>query len=137
MSVQIEVLIMGLLILVFLGFILKLLVNLKKDLDSSECDWLRDWDIEQTEKESESLSTANKIKTKSDLVLHPNHYTDNGIECIDYIKERLTWEEFRGYLKGNVIKYLHRERFKGGSQDIEKATVYLGWLNDLVSNKGK
>lgn len=67
-----------------------------------------------------------------DPVNHPNHYTDGGIECIEYIKQRLTGEEYRGYLKGNVIKYLHREKNKGGNQDIKKATVYMNWLNEEV-----
>lgn len=62
---------------------------------------------------------------------HPNHYNHCKIECIDYIQEVLTEEEYRGFLKGNVIKYLHRERFKGGSMDIGKAKVYLDWLDNL------
>ena len=31
-----------------------------------------------------------------DSVAHPGHYTDGKIECIEYIKDKLTDEEFRG-----------------------------------------
>lgn len=58
----------------------------------------------------------------------PTRYTHGGIECIDAISAALTEDEFRGYLKGNIIKYVWRERFKGGSDDIRKAMDYAGWL---------
>jgi hypothetical protein len=37
---------------------------------------------------------------------------------------------YRGYLKGNVMKYLWRHERKGGAEDLRKAQVYLGWLID-------
>ncbi len=67
----------------------------------------------------------------SDNVNHPSHYKQGGIETIDFIKAKLTPEEYRGYLKGNVIKYLSRERHKGGAEDIAKADVYMDWLKEL------
>jgi hypothetical protein len=42
----------------------------------------------------------------TDLVNHPPHYTDGSIECIDAIEAQLTAEEYRGYLKGNIAKYV-------------------------------
>lgn len=60
-----------------------------------------------------------------DAVNHPSHYTSGSIECIDAIQAALTPEEFRGYLKGNIIKYTWRERHKGGSESMEKARWYL------------
>ena len=61
-----------------------------------------------------------------DPVNAPAHYTQGGIECIDAIKAMLTPEEFRGYLKGNAMKYQWRERHKGNSQqDLAKAAWYL------------
>ncbi len=64
----------------------------------------------------------------SDNVNHPAHYTQGKIECIDYIEDKLTAEEFRGYIKGNVIKYLTREKHKNGDEDIRKAAWYLNRL---------
>ena len=67
---------------------------------------------------------------KPDLVNHPPHYTAGGIECIEAIEAALTPEEFRGYLKGNAIKYVWRERMKGGKESAEKAVWYLNRLVD-------
>jgi hypothetical protein len=56
----------------------------------------------------------------------PPHYTAGGIETIDYIKAKLTPEEFIGYLKGNVIKYTSRAGRKDDIvQDLEKAQWYM------------
>lgn len=65
----------------------------------------------------------------SDPVNHPDHYTSSGIECIDAIRAALTPEEWRGYIKGNAIKYCWRERLKGGDQDLAKAAWYLTHLD--------
>ena len=48
-----------------------------------------------------------------DNVNHPGHYTAGGIEVIEFLKAKLTREEYRGFLKGNVIKYLSRAGLKG------------------------
>ena len=60
-----------------------------------------------------------------DPVNHPCHYTQGSIECIDAIRAALTDEEFRGFCKGNALKYLHRERHKGGDESLEKAMWYI------------
>jgi len=61
----------------------------------------------------------------TDNVNHPAHYTAGGIECIEAIQAALTTEEFRGYLKGNVMKYIWRERMKGGVESLAKGQWYL------------
>lgn len=66
-----------------------------------------------------------------DNVNHPSHYTDGGIECIEAIEAQLTPEEYRGYLKGNVAKYVWREKHKGGIQSLQKAQWYLTRLVDI------
>lgn len=68
---------------------------------------------------------------QEDLVNHPSHYTDGGIECIEAIEAQQTLEEFRGYLKGNIAKYLWRERHKGGTESLKKARWYLDRLIEL------
>ena len=60
-----------------------------------------------------------------DNVDRPIHYAAGSIECIDAIEAQLSAEEFRGYLKGNVIKYLWREKHKGGVESLKKANWYL------------
>lgn len=47
-----------------------------------------------------------------DPVNAPAHYVLGGIECIEYMKQVLTPEEYVGYLRGCVIKYQHRLRTK-------------------------
>jgi hypothetical protein len=60
-----------------------------------------------------------------DKVKHPKHYTSGKVECLDAIEAALTKEEFRGYCKGNALKYTWREGMKGGKEDLRKATFYL------------
>lgn len=62
---------------------------------------------------------------EKDNVNHPHHYTQGGIECIDAIKAALTDDEYRGYIKGNCIKYLWRERNKNGIEDLKKCRWYV------------
>jgi len=57
----------------------------------------------------------------------PSHYKGE-IECIEAIKASMSKQQFVGYLKGNVLKYLWRYDRKNGLEDLEKANVYLGWL---------
>jgi hypothetical protein len=67
-------------------------------------------------------------KVLEDTINYPTHYTDGGIECIEAIEAQLTKEEFRGYLKGNIAKYIWRERHKGGTESLKKARWYLDRL---------
>jgi hypothetical protein len=60
-----------------------------------------------------------------DTVNHPSHYTDGEIECIEAIEASLTADEYRGYLKGNIQKYVWRERLKGGTESLRKAQWYI------------
>lgn len=60
-----------------------------------------------------------------DAVSSPQHYKVGGFEAIDVIKAKLTPDEYRGYLKGNQLKYLMRANYKDHhDQDIEKSVWY-------------
>ena len=73
-----------------------------------------------------------------DTVNKPMHYALSGIECIEYIKERLTPEEFKGYCWGNLIKYQHRHNYKGKSvEDMEKAQYYLDRMLETMKEMHK
>lgn len=62
----------------------------------------------------------------SDLVNHPPHYTQGGIESIEYMKATMSPEAFQGFLEGSAKKYLHRYRYKGHAiQDLDKAVWYI------------
>lgn len=62
------------------------------------------------------------------------HY-EGSIEPIEYMFAQMTREEFVGFLRGNVIKYISRAPRKGGLEDYEKAKVYLDWLIDMYKRE--
>lgn len=68
----------------------------------------------------------------TDNVNKPEHYRQGKIECIDAIEAALTPEEFRGYCKGNALKYLWRERHKGGVESLYKAQWYIDHISNLI-----
>jgi hypothetical protein len=60
-------------------------------------------------------------KKPNDIVNHPPHYTDGGIEVIDFIEAKGL-----GYRLGNVVKYVSRAKLKGNLlEDLRKAEWYL------------
>ena len=70
-----------------------------------------------------------------DMVNSPAHYGSGSIECIEYIQDFLTTEEFIGYLRGNIAKYLHRFRYKNGIEDLRKAEWYLNRLSQTMGDE--
>ena len=63
---------------------------------------------------------------KPDPVNSPPHYTDGGIEAIDYIEAKLGPDGFRSYCVGNALKYISRAGKKGSAkEDLSKAIWYL------------
>lgn len=64
----------------------------------------------------------------TDTIFNPKHYMQGSHECIDEIKAMLSPEEFRGFLKGNVIKYRYRANLKNGKEDLAKADNYAYYL---------
>lgn len=64
-----------------------------------------------------------------DAVNTPSHYLHGGIETIEVIRMMLTPEEFRGYCKGNIIKYRERAVYKGNmEEDYAKALKYKEFM---------
>lgn len=70
---------------------------------------------------------------QDDVVNNPSHYNKGGMECIDYIEQQLSPEAFKGYLEGNMIKYMHRHKYKNGLEDLKKAQWYLQRLTKATS----
>lgn len=70
--------------------------------------------------------------SENDNVNHPKHYTEtlNGIEVIDAIEASMqNKDEWVGFLKGQVIKYLARLGQKDDKlQDAKKAQWYMNRL---------
>lgn len=81
----------------------------------------------------ESLEDITARQDEEDVVNHPSHYASGGIECIDAIQESMSEIAFKGYLKGNVQKYLWRYEMKGKPvEDLKKAQWYLNRLIESV-----
>lgn len=59
---------------------------------------------------------------------NPSYYTKGGIELLHFWKAKLSFEEFKGFCKGNIIKYLIRADDKNGLEDYLKAQDYLNFL---------
>ena len=78
---------------------------------------------------AEATGTKN---LKEDVVNSPSHYkVFPDMEAIDIIEKVLTDEEFKGYCKGNFLKYRLRAGEKDEvGQEIDKSNVYREWLYD-------
>lgn len=61
------------------------------------------------------------------------HYQQASVQPVEVLQMHMTPEEFQGYLKGNIVKYLFRAEYKGQrAQDIAKALQYAAWLVQAV-----
>ena len=88
--------------------------------------------VEMTEEELDEYIFAEE----EDVVNNPSHYNTGTIECIEAIEESMTPEAYKGYLKGNCMKYLWRYDYKGKQvEDLEKAGWYLSRLTAMVAEE--
>ncbi len=69
----------------------------------------------------------------ADNVNNPTHYTGE-VECIEAIKSSMSNESFKGYIKGNIIKYIWRYERKNGAEDLLKAQWYVNRLVKEIQN---
>lgn len=53
------------------------------------------------------------------------HYTNKAVQPWQAMESWMTEEQFKGFMLGNVIKYVARFQDKGGKNDLEKAKHYL------------
>jgi hypothetical protein len=60
-----------------------------------------------------------------------NHYTSKDIQPWDAMQSWMTEDQYRGYLMGNVIKYIARFQDKGGVLDLQKCKHYLDKLIEV------
>jgi hypothetical protein len=62
--------------------------------------------------------------------INPSHYKGD-IECIDAIKASMSKEAFMGNLKGNIIKYVWRDK-ENKIEDLDKAIWYINKLKEQL-----
>lgn len=82
--------------------------------------------------ESNGEENKTTVSEDNDNVNHPKHYNVGNIEVIHYIEDKLSYEEFTGYLTGNIIKYISRYKHKNGLEDLKKAQWYLNYLISYI-----
>lgn len=71
-----------------------------------------------------------------DNTVDERHYGGR-IQPLEFMQANMTKEEFIGFLKGNVIKYVSRAGKKENSDiknDLAKAKRYLSWLEKAVND---
>lgn len=68
-----------------------------------------------------SVADGKPTDTMNDAVHHPSHYTLPGltIESVDVIRAVLTPEEFKGWCKGNALKYSLRAGRKDPAKEVQ------------------
>ena len=73
--------------------------------------------------------------------INPDHYKTGGVECINAIQGSMSSAAFKGYLKGNCMKYLWRYETKHLDrpvEDLQKAQWYLAELiKELLFEDGE
>jgi len=68
----------------------------------------------------------------NDVQVGGNHYTSKSVQPWEAMESWMSEEAFKGYIWGNVIKYMARWEDKGGVEDLKKARHYLDKLISIV-----
>ena len=113
---------------------------IKKILDEDYCDF-DEWSVDKLAiaydhvyKNGEARRDGSHLKNDEvnmdenvpDMVNHPQHYTQGGIECIDALKAATVGKRgIEAVCVANVIKYLWRYEEKNGIEDVRKAKWYI------------
>ncbi len=72
--------------------------------------------------------------------INPAHYKNKSIETIDCIQSQLSPEEFKGYCKGNALKYISRSGLKMDNPELDdllKAEWYLKRVLSVLQHDKK
>ena len=67
-----------------------------------------------------------------DMVNHPPHYTQGGMECIDEMIMIFGKQAVRSFCLCNAWKYRKRALYKNGQEDMDKSNWYLNKYKELV-----
>ena len=95
--------------------------NWYKELDPAAC-------------ENAGVKCCDK-ESNVDMVNHPAHYTQGGIECIDALKAATVSKTgIEAVCTANAIKYLWRYEEKNGIEDVKKARWYIDRLIKELEN---
>lgn len=76
-------------------------------------------------------ATNPEPETENDVINHPSHYTQGGIECIDAMKSAFGAAQLAVYCKIAAFKYIWRCEYKNGAEDVKKAIWYMNKFLEL------
>ena len=106
--------------------------------DATQDEWDRAAQAAYEEPQVGKLFHHSDAPQESCPVENPDHYNTGAIEAIEAIKASMPPEQFFGYLKGNVMKYLWRYDYKEKPvEDLRKADWYLNRLIDALIEDGQ
>lgn len=77
-----------------------------------------------------------KVRCDAATQVGGTHYQSKKVQPWTAMEAWMTPEQFSGYLRGNVIKYLARCDDKGGVEDLQKAQHYLSKLIEFETKEG-
>ena len=100
--------------------------DMSDDMLNKCYNWYKE--IDQAACENDEDRCCNK-EPNVDMVNHPVHYTQGGIECIDALKAATVSKTgIEAVCTANAIKYLWRYEEKNGIEDVKKARWYIDRL---------
>ena len=105
-------------------------------MDDEMLDKIYGWykELDQASCENDEDSCCNK-EPNVNMVNHPVHYNQGGIECIDAIKAATVSKTgIEAVCTANAIKYLWRYEEKNGIEDVKKARWYIDRLIKELEN---
>ena len=92
--------------------------------------------MDNAEWTNNDVEMAKSLNQKKEEVNHPERYGgDTTYECIKVLEAWLPAEQYKGFLRGNALKYLCRVGKKDETvQELKKAQWYL---NKLIETEMK
>ena len=74
---------------------------------------------------------------EQEMVNHPGHYNQGGIECFDVIEKFFGRDALEHFCIGNALKYLMRCQHKGNYiEDLRKARFYIDKILEMKKYEG-
>jgi len=80
----------------------------------------------------DAVAAKNQAKREEDRMQVGGSHYQKDIQPWDYMESCMSEEAFKGYLWGNIIKYVSRWEDKGGVQDLQKARHYIDKLVSVL-----
>ena len=98
-------------------------------------------ELQRKEEIKEVFSVANTKKVENlmqqltEMVNHPSHYNQGGMECIDEMIMVFGKSAVMNFCLCNAWKYRYRANAKNGQEDLDKANWYLAKYKELKESE--